>query len=166
MELMLARRTRLLLVAALSAILVPSAGIADQKKPEHPEHPENAKAAAPALTKDQLADAIAAYVKRESRDGFYTITDPADGRELRLKLDSVHRERLARTAPETYFACADFVAVDGVKYDLDFFMQGKEADKLQFSDVSIHKRNGVERYRWREEDGLWKKEPVERAAGR
>jgi hypothetical protein len=160
MEPMLARRPRLLLVAVLAAILAPSTGLAQK---EHPEHPQNAKAAAPALTKDQLADAIDAYVKKESRDGWYSITDPVGGTPLRLRLENVHRERLARVSPDTYFACADFVAEDGTKYDLDFFMKGKEAAKLSFSDVSIHKRNGVERYRWREQDGVWKKEAVEPA---
>ncbi|HEV8242127.1 MAG TPA: hypothetical protein VGS57_22365 [Thermoanaerobaculia bacterium] len=161
MKPMLARHPRLLLVAALVAAIVPSAGLAQ----EHPEHPQNAKAAGPALTKDQLADAITTYVGKESHDGWYAITDPTSNQPLKLRLDNVHRERLARVAPDTYFACADFVAEDGTKYDLDFFMKGTEATNLAFSDVSIHKRNGVERYRWREQKGLWKKEPVPPPAG-
>ena len=132
---------------------------------EHPEHPEEGKAAGPALSKEQLAEAIRAHVEKAARDGWYTIEDPVQGKPIRLRLDEVHRERLARVAPDTYFACADFVSDDGVKYDLDFFMKGKDAAHLRFADVSIHKRNGVERYRWREEDGLWKKQPLEPTAG-
>jgi hypothetical protein len=164
MEPMLAPRTRPLLVAALVALVLPGLGTA--RAQEHPEHPKSEEAAVPALTKDQLADAITAYVKKQSRDGWYALTDPQDGKPLRLKLDSVHRERLSQVSPHTYFACADFVADDGVKYDLDFFMKGEDAAKLTFSEVAIHKRNGVERYRWREENGMWKKEAVQPAAGR
>lgn len=159
------RWPRLLLATALTAILVPAAGGHAQSKPEHPEHPEDAKAAGPAITKDQLADAISAYVTKESRNGWYSIDDPVEGKPLRLKLDHVHRERLSRVAADTYFACADFVSDGGVKYDLDFFMKGPDAAHLAFSDVAIHKREGVERYRWRERDGMWVKEPVEPAAG-
>ena len=162
MQLDAARRLRLLGLAALAVLVV--SGAAAAQPPEHPEHPDDAKAAGPALTEDQLADAIAAHVKKESRDGWYTVDDPVGGKPLRLKLADVHRERLARTAPDTYFACADFTSEDGTKYDLDFFMKGKDAAHLTFSDVAIHKRNGVERYRWREQDGLWTKEPVEAKA--
>jgi hypothetical protein len=153
------RLTRWLPLLVIVALLVaPAATLAG----EHPEHPQKDKAAAP-VDKDKLADAIDAYVHKQSKDGWYTVQDPAAGKPLRLKLDAVHRERLARTAADTYFACADFIAEDGTRYDLDFFMKGKDAAHLHFTDVAIHKRAGVERYRWKEEGGVWKKVPVEAA---
>lgn len=160
----LARRARLVAMTLSLAALATSTGLA--QKPEHPEHPKEGKAAGPALTKDQLADAIRAYVTKQAKDGWYSLQDPVQGSTLRLKLDKVHRERLARVAPDTYFACADFTSDDGVAYDLDFFMKGTDAAQLQFDDVTIHKRSGVERYRWKEAGGVWKKEPVERATSR
>jgi hypothetical protein len=135
---------------------------------DHPEHPKNNKPAAnqaPPLTADTLADSIAKYVQGKSKDGWYTIHDGVQGKDLRLKLDHVHRERLARVASDKYFACADFVGDDGVTYDLDFFMQGKSAPALRFTEATIHKQTGVERYRWQEEGGVWKKVPVEKATG-
>lgn len=125
---------------------------------EHPEHPEESGEHAAALTADQLADAIAAYVEeRSGDDGYMTVEDPETGEELKLKLDKVHRERLSRVAPDTYFACADFMSADGVVYDLDVFMKGSDPAALEFHDLSVHKVAGEPRYTWYEEDGVWKK---------
>ncbi len=135
---------------------------------EHPEHPMSApKPATPGLTKDELAQAISGYVMAQEKEhgGYYAIHDPVDNRDLQLKLVKVHRDRLARVAPDTYFACSDFKNTDGVMYDLDFFMKGTTKDGLVFSDASIHKKAGKERYTWYEEDGLWKKKPVGKPVG-
>ena len=134
-----------------------------QEHPEHPEHPEEGEGESTPLTEAQLADAIEAYVAEvaEEHGGTYPIEDPETGRTLDLELVKVHEERLARTAPHTYFACVDFAAEDGTTYDVDFFMKGKTADSLEFEDFSIHKVNGEPRYTWYEEDGVWKKKPVE-----
>ncbi len=131
---------------------------------EHPEHPMNAPSpATPGLTKDDLARAISNYIATQAKDhgGFFTIHDPVDNRDLQLKLVKVHRDRLARVAPDTYFACTDLRNVDGVVYDLDFFMKGTDPNTLAFSDVSIHKQAGKARYTWYEEGGVWMKKPVE-----
>ena len=130
---------------------------------EHPEHPMNAPSpATPGLTKNDLAHAITNYIDTQAKehDGFFTIHDPVDNRDLKLKLVKVHRDRLARVAPDTYFACTDLRNVDGVIYDLDFFMKGSDPNNLAFSDVSIHKKAGKARYTWYEEGGVWKKKPV------
>jgi len=129
---------------------------------EHPEHPEEGKAAGPSLTKEQLADAIEAHVDEvaEKNGGVYPIDDPETGKALRLTLQKVHEERLAQTAPGTYFACVDFGAPDGTTYDVDFFMKGDSADHLEYQEFSIHKVNGEPRYTWYEESGVWKKKPV------
>jgi cell division septation protein DedD len=133
-----------------------------QEHPEHPEHPEEGEAEAPALDEAQLADAIEAHVAAvaEEHGGTYPIEDPETGETLSLELVKVHEERLARTAPHTYFACVDFAAADGTTYDVDFFMHGETAEGLEFEDFSIHKVNGEPRYTWHEGDGVWKKKPV------
>lgn len=131
---------------------------------EHPEegheHPEEAGQAE--LTKEQLGDAIEAHIARETEDtdGVYMLDDPETGETLHLELEKVHEERLSRVGEDTYFACVDFVAQDGTTYDVDFFMEGTHADDLEYQEFSIHKVNGVERYTWYEEDGVWKKRPV------
>ena len=135
---------------------------------EHPaEHP-GGKKNAPSLTKDQLADAIEAYVSEQAAksNGYFIVEDDKTGEQLNLKLDKVHRKRLANVGKDTYFACADFTTDAETVYDLDVFMTGTTKDNLKFSEFSVHKVAGKERYTWHEIDGVWTKKPIgEKAAG-
>lgn len=134
-------------------------GVAGCRKHEHPEHPENGAV----VTKDQLADAVKEYVDEEAaaNEGIFVVTDESTGETLELVFDKVHRERLSKVGENKYFACADFTTKDGKVYDLDVFMEGADKDSLEFSEFSVHKEDGVERYTWYEEEGVWKKKPVE-----
>ena len=76
---------------------------------------------------------------------------------LQLDLLKIHMDRLTGLGNGTYFACADFQATNGKVYDLDIFMHGESAENMQVTEISIHKEEGVERYGWREKDGLWVK---------
>jgi hypothetical protein len=128
---------------------------------EHPrEHPQGSQQAG--ISKDDLADAIQNYVKKEAnlKGGFFLVYDKAVGRTLTLTLDRVHRERLSRVAADTYFACADFKTSEGKTYDLDIFMMGPSKDKLQVTEISVHKEDGKERYNWVEKNGVWSKVPL------
>lgn len=141
---------------------------AEGEHAEHPEgeegeeHPEEAEPQAVDLTLDELADAMETWVASESEaTGYMEVDDPVTGETLELTLDHVHRERLAHTDEQTYFACADFQAADGTLYDIDIFMEGPNAEALEATEVSVHKVDGEPRYTWYEEDGIWKKQPVE-----
>ena len=139
-----------------------SVGFVGCEKHEHPaEHPEGAAEAA-ALTKDQLADAVEAYVAKVAKlhGGYFLAMDEKTGKELKLKLDKVHRKRLSKVGKDLYFACADFVTDEGKVYDLDVFMKGSDKDNLTFSEFSIHKEAGKERYTWYEQGGVWKKKSI------
>ena len=128
---------------------------------EHPqEHPQGSQTAG--ISKDDLADAIQNYVKKEAdlKGGFFLVYDKAPGRTLTLTLDRVHRERLSRVAADTYFACADFKSSEGKTYDLDIFMRGPSKDKLEVTGISVHKEDGKERYNWLQKNGVWSKVPV------
>ena len=74
---------------------------------------------------------------------------------LYLKLLKIHMDRLTGIGNDTYFACADFQASNGKVYDLDIFMNGKTPDNLDVSEIIVHKEEGVQRYGWREEKGVW-----------
>ena len=115
-----------------------------------------------AITKDELADAVEAYVKKESESqgGYFAVFDEEAGKELKLTLDKVHRKRLSKVGWNRYFACADFKTLDGKVYDLDVFMRGTTRNNLRFSKFSIHKEAGKERYTWYEKGGVWKKKAV------
>jgi len=135
--------------------------VAAQEHPkEHPKGQEHPKPGAKAgLTKDELADAITAYVNNEAAKsgGSFMVDDPVQKKKLSLTMTKVHKDRLSQLDKDTYFLCADFAGNDGATYDLDVFMKGPDKDHLQTTEVSVHKKDGVERYTWHEEGGVWKK---------
>ena len=128
---------------------------------EHPgEHPSASQGSD--LTKEQLADAIEAYIQKQAaaHDGAFPIVDEKSGQDLHLTLIRVHRERLAKVGADHYFACVDFKSPEGKVYDVDFFMKGTDKDNLAFSEFMIHKEDGKERYTWYQENGIWRRKPV------
>lgn len=129
---------------------------------EHPaEHPsESGKSAG--VTKDQLADAVEAYVEKKSaaQGGHFVVKDDKTGKELKLSLEKVHRKRLSKVGQDLYFACADFKTPEGKIYDLDVFMKGSDKEHLTFSKFTVHKESGKERYTWYEKGGIWKMKPL------
>ena len=131
---------------------------------EHPEHPEKKKEQAAQLeeakpmTVDELADAIAEYIEEDSKlkGGYFLVYDAEEKKPLMLRLEKVHKDRLASLGGGVYFACTDMKSSAGVVYDLDFFMQ-RSGDEIETTEVSIHKKSGKPRYGWKEENGVWMK---------
>jgi hypothetical protein len=135
----------------------PAVAFAQEQK-EHPaEHAEKL-----VVTKESLADAIEDWVTHQTEllGGYFFVWDAEDEKALVLRLDKVHRERVARLSDEVYFACADFTTKDGEVYDLDMFM-APEGGKLVTTEVKVHKKEGKPRYTWHEKDGVWSTKPVE-----
>lgn len=127
---------------------------------EHPEHPTEKHATKKGYTVDELAKAITNTIEsaQNENNGVYTMKD--GDKTWSMKLDHVHRERLARIDESTYFACTDFKSDDGHTVDVDFFMKD-DGEKLAMSDATIHKVDGKPRYNWKEKDGYWVRVPVE-----
>ena len=142
------------LVILLIIALFPAGAMLAQ---EHPEHPTDKKAAKKGYTMDDLDKAIRQAIADNSKDGVYQLKD--GDKTWDLKLDKVHRERLARTDETTYFACTDFKSSDNHTVDVDFFMKD-DGDKLVLSDAMLHKVDGQPRYNWQEKDGYWVRVPV------
>jgi hypothetical protein len=155
---------RIEVIVVVCAALLYLVGCANSSH-EHPaEHPQN-DPGAKALTPDEMADAVEIYVANSSAEsgGYFIVNDDQTGKQLKLVLDKVHRERVSRVGKDLYFVCADFKNIDGTVYDLDVFMRGPDKDSLTFSKFSVHKKNGKERYTWYEHKGIWKKKPVPEA---
>ncbi|HEY6139816.1 MAG TPA: hypothetical protein VI670_18810 [Thermoanaerobaculia bacterium] len=125
---------------------------------EHPEHPTNKKAQKKGYTVDDLDKAIRAAIAAKETNGVYRLPDGDTTWDL--KLDKVHRERLARTNENTYFACTDFKSADNHTVDVDFFMKD-DGEKLVMTDATLHKVDGKPRYNWKEKDGYWERVPVQ-----
>ena len=108
------------------------------------------------------------------KGGYFLFYDPQDKKVLALRLDKVHRERVAHTGGEVYFACSDFRSFGslelkeggraefkqegGVIYDLDFWMKRDERG-LNVTQIMVHKVSGKPGYNWHEKEGVWKQKP-------
>lgn len=119
----------------------------EHPKVEHPEHPQAKKAISTADLEKKIKELID---ERSKAAGSFKLQDPVTQSAWLLKLDKVHTDRLSRLDPVTYFACVDMNASDGRKVDVDFFLKEKDG-KLEMTDVTVHKVNGVPRYNWAEQ---------------
>jgi len=128
-------------------------------KAEHPEHPEHPAKAMPAPSIDEVAAFITTHVNNTVADdkGYMKVEDKKTHKTISVKLDHVHRERLARTDDNTYFVCADFKDHQGKLYDLDFWVK-QTPSGLHVTETMIHKEAGAPRYTWFEKDGVWRQE--------
>lgn len=153
--------TRLGFPLAAAALLAGALAAGAQEHPEHPEDAPEPKKVGVSMA--AVAEEIKEYVKEDARlkGGRFLLWDEKQNAALALTLEKVHEDKLARTAEDTYFACADFKATDGKKYDLDFFLGVDEEGDLEVVEITVHKQDGKERYGWKEEGGVWKREAKE-----
>ncbi len=147
----------LVLALAITAYPVSALDMFPEQGEEHPEEGEEHPKEKEPLTVDSVADFLEAEVAKTAGDsGWITVQDEEADTELTLKLDKIHRERLAKTAEGTYFVCADFMTPEAKTYDLDFWVK-ETADGLQVTETTVHKEEGKARYNWIEEEGVWKR---------
>ena len=143
------------LVFTLISAFIIAAAPSKLQAQEHPtEHPKKEATLSPEV----LAKEIEQYVQNESKknDGYFPFYDEKTEKDLKLKLDKVHKDRLSKVDDGLYFACSDFKGTDGKIYDLDFFI--KETDSgLEVTQQTLHKIDGKARYSWYEEEGVWKR---------
>jgi hypothetical protein len=142
---------------ATAALLVLGTNVRAQEHPEHPKEKPSI-AASDTMSLDELANAITLYIQQDTKlkGGYFLVWDAEEKKPLALKLDHVHRERLASLGGGVFFACTDMKTDDGMLYDLDFFMK-RNPKGIETTDVSIHKKAGKPRYGWKEENGVWTK---------
>ncbi len=132
---------------------------------EHPEHPskaEHPESAHKVPTIEEVAKFLENHVTRATAGsgGTIDIMDKKAGVKRNLKLDKIHRERLAKTGDGVYFVCADFKDNSGKVFDLDFWVE-RSGDGLKVADTMIHKEAGKARYAWSESDGVWSRTSVD-----
>ena len=143
------------LLALLVVVGLPCLQVQAQE-PEHPEHPT----ATP--TVEEVAMFLEGHLAETTKasDGLLTVHDEKAEIERKLRLDKIHRERLAKTAEATYFVCADFKDTAGTVFDLDFWVK-QGGDGLEVAETMIHKEEGKPRYTWYQDGDVWKRKQVD-----
>lgn len=145
--------TRISPALALAAFLL--SGPVPAAAQEHPEHPNAAKK----VDVDALESAIKAKVAEKTKDdgGVFKISDDVLKKTWDLDLVRVHRDKLTQLEDGRYFACVDMKDHGGNDLvDVDFFLKDDDGH-LVFSDMAIHKVNGVPRYNWEKKGDRWVK---------
>lgn len=85
--------------------------------------------------------------------GYFVITDPVEGKVLRLQLVRVHEDKVSYLKKDSaYFACSDFMNEDGTAYDLDFWMKKGAGNTLSVYETKIHKKEGVPRFTYKDDE--------------
>jgi hypothetical protein len=156
------------LPAAFIVAAAPAKLFAQEHPTEHPSKVESTKASRSSVTLEDIATYINGYVKDKSVNGSFKIDDKGDRKQLLLKLDRVHRNRLSQVGPAMFFACTDFISGDGKHtYDIDFFVEGTSKENLTVLEdkIAIHKEDGKERYTWElnKTSGLWEQKPIDKS---
>lgn len=90
----------------------------------------------------------------EANAGIFPVTDPVEGKDLRLKLVKVHEDKVSHIKKDNaYFACTDFLTEDGnARYDLDFWMKDAGGGRLEVYETKIHKKDGAPRFTYKDDE--------------
>ena len=119
-----------------------------------------APTSAPAI--EDVATFIENHIAAATKDsgGLMTVHDTKFETNHKLRLDKIHRERLAQTAEATYFVCADFKDASGKVFDLDFWVKQGEHG-LVVAETMIHKEDGEPRYTWQQDGDVWNRKHID-----
>lgn len=156
---LLAMATVFFLAHATTAAEHPGEHPGTPAKEEHKEHPGTHAQEHPGKKEMLSANAIIKGIKghisavTEANNGSYPLTDAEEGKDLKLKLVKVHEDKVSYIKKDdAYFACTDFVAGDGTKYDVDFWMKKNPEGKLEVYQTKIHKKDGVPRFTYQNDE--------------
>lgn len=141
------------LVNASAAMEHPGEHPGTPAKEEHHEHPGTHAKEHPGekemLSADEIIKGIKDHISAvtEANGGAYPLADAEEGKDLRLTLVKVHEDKVSYIKKDdAYFACTDFSAEDGTKYDLDFWMKKNPEAKPEVYQTKIHKKDGTLRF--------------------
>ena len=92
--------------------------------------------------RSQIQASMAAFIEAKTIDGVYSHYDPVTGERLRLELAELHAGIVQKG--DFYVSCADFVAPEGNKVDLDFLVLPDE-EGVRTVQAIVHKADGEKR---------------------
>ena len=144
-----------ILLAVAVGVYFASILFAQEHPGEHPGAPakveqEEQPGEVAMLSAEEIIKGIKDHINKltKANAGYFSINDPEEGKDLRLKLIKVHEDRVSYIKKDdAYFACTDFKTDDGkTQYDIDFWMKNGAGDKLEVYQTKIHKKNGNPRF--------------------
>lgn len=109
-------------------------------------------------------DFIQKYIENEISllGGHFLFFDQETRRPLALNFHGINPKRIHSIGQAEFMACVDMSTDDGQKYDLDFFVKTREHGDFEVTNITIHCAQDQLRYKWYEEGGIYKQQPVSR----
>jgi len=89
-----------------------------------------------------IAHSMNDFIQQQTIDGSMYIYDAVEGVLLKLKFDSLHSGIVKKG--DFYVSCADFIAHDGRKVDIDFLVRSK-GDVMLTTQALVHSVEGKKR---------------------
>lgn len=128
--------------------------------------PAASQESAAELTDEQIPAAVLKHIQTQTgKHGTFWVLDSVEGKSLSLKFVKMDEARHGRLGSQTYFASASFVDKAGAPVTVDIVLRGPGPDHFELVEVAVREKDGKARYDWRQEGGLWKKQPLSEAAG-
>ena len=110
----------------------------------------------------QILLAVDRHIRQGPAKGIYALSSRKSAQTLELRRERLLGSTVRHTGPGRWALCGEFVTRDDHRYDLDFEVGGPTADRLGVRSIWTHKRDEVERYTWKREDGgYWYRKPVD-----
>ena len=150
-----------ILLAVAVGVYFASILFAQEHPGEHPGAPakveqEKQRGEEAMLSAEEIIKGIKDHINKltKANAGYFSINDPEEGKDLRLKLIKVHEDRVSYIKKnDAYFACTDFKTEDGkTTYDIDFWMKKGELGKLEVYQTKIHKKDGKSRFIYKDDE--------------
>ena len=154
---------RLINILLVVVVWVYFAGIlfAQEYPGEHPGAPakveqEEQPGEEAMLSTNEIIKGIKDHINKvtKANAGYFSINDPVEGKDLRLKLIKVHEDKVSYIKKDdAYFACVDFRTDDGkTTYDIDFWMKKGIFGKPDVYQTKIHKKDGRPRFTYQDDE--------------
>ncbi|MCH8902335.1 MAG: hypothetical protein IIA45_00225 [Bacteroidetes bacterium] len=112
---------------------------------------------------NDLAKEITAYIQGEAslNGGYYRIKDGFTNTDIDLKLIKVRADEIKSINPTYHYLCADMVDRNGVKYDVDIWMNGVRKGTMDPKAAIVHKVDGKPNIEYTIVSGFWRPSKVE-----
>ena len=150
-----------ILLAVVVGVYFASILFAQEHPGEHPGAPakveqEEQPGEEAMLSAEEIIKGIKDHINKvtNANAGYFSINEPEEGKDLRLKLIKVHEDRVSYIKKnDAYFACTDFKTEDGkTTYDIDFWMKQGKLGKLEVYQTKIHKKDGKPRFTYKDDE--------------
>lgn len=140
-----------------------------ERKEQKDTNASKADASGPEITAAKFANAVRQRILEKARenDSVLVLPDPRNEDSLSVKLVKVVEKSVSKFSEDVRYVCGKFKGTkDGMRYDIDFYLEGNEPSSLEpHREPLLHKVDGEARYKYVEKEGFKRPERVKQDKG-